>query len=75
LLANGIPKDAILEKVISSNTIEEALKSKPLVQKYKPGKIVVITSDFHLEWASILFNMHLKGENLTFIGAQSTMEP
>lgn len=74
LKRRGVPADDILEYVISSNTVEDALKAKPVVQHYQPQNLVIITSDFHIERASILFSRHLPDHNLIFVEAPSTLD-
>jgi uncharacterized SAM-binding protein YcdF (DUF218 family) len=74
LKQRGVPAEDILEYVISSNTIEDALKTKHIIQNYNFKNLVVITSDFHIERARILFNRYLQDENLIFIEAISTLD-
>ena len=44
---HGVPADAILVENHSSSTHENALLSKPLLEKL-PGKKVLLTSDYHM---------------------------
>ena len=74
LQKKGVPADAILPYVISSNTLDDVLKAKPVIQHYQPQNLIVITSDFHMERAAILFNRHLQEQNLIFIEATSTLD-
>ena len=74
LQRKGVPEDDILEYIISSNTFEDVLKAKPVVERIDPQNLVIITSDFHMERASILFNKHLQGQNLIFIEVISTLK-
>lgn len=71
----GVPADDILEFVISSNTYQDALKSKPVLERHLPKNLIVIKSDFHMERACIHFNGHLPNQNLIFIEAVSTLDP
>ena len=75
LIENGIPDNSILEYVLSSNTIEDAILAKPLIDKYKPQHLIVITSDFHMRRAALIFTHELKHHNLIFVEAKSTMDP
>jgi uncharacterized SAM-binding protein YcdF (DUF218 family) len=55
LVAQGIPADAILEHVESSNTVEDAKFSRPVLEHHGFHQLIVITSDFHLARAQYLF--------------------
>jgi uncharacterized SAM-binding protein YcdF (DUF218 family) len=55
LISRGIPAHDIVEFAVSTNTLEDASCSKPIVQKYKVTKIVVVTSDYHLDRARYVF--------------------
>lgn len=74
LKEKGVPPDDILAYVLSNNTLDDVLKTKPLIQSYKPENLIIITSDFHMERASILFKRHLQDHNLIFIEATSTLD-
>lgn len=74
LKKSGVPPEDILEYVMSSNTVEDALQAKPVVERFQPQNLVIITSDFHIERASILFNRHLPDQNLLFVEAPSTLD-
>lgn len=74
LMQRGVQADDILEFVISSNTIEDARKAQAVLQKYQAQNLVVITSDFHIERASIIFNSYLQDQNLIFVEATSTLD-
>jgi uncharacterized SAM-binding protein YcdF (DUF218 family) len=74
LIKNGVPPDNILEYVISSNTIEDALKTKSLIENLQVKNLVIITSDFHMKRAKLLFKKYLNDQNLTFIEARSTLD-
>ncbi len=56
LVSQGVPRDAFLEFALSSNTIEDASFSEPIVERIRPGCLVVITSDFHLPRARHVFD-------------------
>jgi uncharacterized SAM-binding protein YcdF (DUF218 family) len=55
LTARFIPEEDILEFAQSSNTIEDASLSKPIIQTHKFKFAVIVTSDYHLERARFLF--------------------
>ncbi|MGD8540046.1 MAG: YdcF family protein [Candidatus Aminicenantes bacterium] len=55
LISRGVPEDDILEGVESSSTIEDAELSWPVIQKYGVERVIVVTSDFHIPRARIIF--------------------
>ena len=55
LTARGVPQHDIVEFAESSNTIEDASLSKPIVRGYEVRRILVITSDYHQDRARYVF--------------------
>lgn len=55
LVNRGIPAKAIVEFVESANTLQDAAFSKPIILKYGVSKIVVVTSDYHMDRAHYIF--------------------
>ena len=55
LTTRGIPEDDIVEFAESTNTIEDASFSKPMVQRHRVTTILVITSDYHEDRARYVF--------------------
>jgi uncharacterized SAM-binding protein YcdF (DUF218 family) len=55
LVERGIPSQAIVEFAESTNTLQDASLSKPIVLKYRVPEIVVVTSDYHLDRARFIF--------------------
>ncbi|MDZ7725265.1 MAG: YdcF family protein [candidate division KSB1 bacterium] len=51
----GVPDQDVLGSVQSKNTIQDASLSRPIVETYKPERILVITSDYHLDRAKYVF--------------------
>jgi len=73
LTARGIPSEDILEPVLSSNTIEDASMCAEVVQELDPAEVVVCTSDFHVQRASILFQRARRECELRVVGARAAM--
>jgi uncharacterized SAM-binding protein YcdF (DUF218 family) len=71
LLPKRIPEHAFLEVALSSNTVEDAVKSKAILSRLNDPRISIITSDFHLERVSLIFNEILKGFDIQFFGVKS----
>lgn len=55
LLNQSIPESAFLPCAESSNTIEDASKSRPILDSYPGAELIVVTSDFHAARARFLF--------------------
>ncbi|MCX6811249.1 MAG: YdcF family protein, partial [Candidatus Berkelbacteria bacterium] len=71
----GIKKDDILEIVESGNTVEDAYLSKPILDRYKPEKVFVSTSNFHLPRAKYIFEKILPQYKLKFLGSKESTSP
>jgi uncharacterized SAM-binding protein YcdF (DUF218 family) len=55
LVKRGIPSQEIVEFAESTNTLQDASFSKPIVLKYGVSEIVVVTSDYHIDRARYVF--------------------
>jgi vancomycin permeability regulator SanA len=68
LMSLGVREQDILEFAESSNTLEDASLSKPIVAKYNPPHVIVVTSDYHYERAKYVFEKEFSGlgMNLAF---------
>jgi uncharacterized SAM-binding protein YcdF (DUF218 family) len=71
LVAHGVPEEAFVECVESSNTVEDARLCRPLVERYGFRRLVVVTSDFHVARAQFLFTREFPDIALTFSGART----
>jgi uncharacterized SAM-binding protein YcdF (DUF218 family) len=56
LVSAGVRPDSFVEFTLSSNTIEDATFSRPIVERIDPACLVVITSDLHLPRARHIFD-------------------
>ena len=61
LMKCGVSKEEILEFVESASTMEDAILSRPILEKYNVKNIVVVTSDFHAKRAKMVFERELPG--------------
>ncbi|PAJ72132.1 hypothetical protein CJF42_22880, partial [Pseudoalteromonas sp. NBT06-2] len=57
LIAKGIPSSSFIEIALSSYTLEDATLSKPILEQYSITRCILVTSDFHMERAKLLFNL------------------
>jgi len=66
LISRNVPAEDILEFAESSNTIEDAKLTKPIVEKYGVKRVIVVTSDFHLQRAKYVFQREFLGIEIAF---------
>ncbi len=71
LMKKGIPENNFLEAALSSNTVEDAVKSKVILSRLEHPSITVVTSDYHLRRVRLIFNEILNGFEIQFIGVKS----
>lgn len=69
LVKNGVSPQCFLDFALSANTVEDAVKVKEIISKFTEPHLVVVTSDFHLERAKLIFDEILKGYTIRFMGA------
>lgn len=55
LIANGIAPEDILALIKSRHSVEDATLSQWIIARYKPEKIIIVTSDYHFKRAEIIF--------------------
>ncbi|WP_117880706.1 YdcF family protein [Aureibaculum luteum] len=73
LINEGIPENAFLECALSSNTVDDAVKIRPIIKNLNHIKLTVITSDYHLERVKLIFNEILKGFTITYLSVESNL--
>jgi vancomycin permeability regulator SanA len=72
LMEHGIHKDYFLKIALSSNTVDDALKTKEILSDHKiPVKI--ITSDYHLERVKVIFEQILANLTKTYVGVSHNL--
>ena len=64
LIQSGVAEKDILEYVKSTNSIEDATLSKLSILKYNINRIIIVTSDYHLNRAKYIFDKVFKRENV-----------
>jgi len=70
LIQKGVLKSDLLTPALSSNTVDDAVKVKEIIKNLKHYNFTLITSDFHLQRAKIIFNEILEEYDFSFIGAK-----
>lgn len=68
----GIPNHHFVGTVFSSNTVEDAVLSRPLIMPLRPSCVTIITSDYHLQRAGLIFcDVYQDAVPLRFVPAPS----
>src|SRR6185503_13510096 len=71
----GIPAVDLIECGTSSNTVEDAVHSKRLLDGMPHHCPLVITSDFHVRRATLIFRAVYFPEELRVVGATTPLDP
>ncbi|WP_034042410.1 YdcF family protein [Wocania ichthyoenteri] len=74
LIKKGIVEKDFLDHAISSNTVEDAVKIKSIIEKLNGVSLTIITSDYHLNRVKLIFNEILKPFKLDFVGVKSNLD-
>ena len=74
LIQKGVLESDFLDDALSSNTVDDAVKIKPIVEELKGYSLTIITSDYHLERVKLIFNDILKPFELHFVGVVSNLD-
>lgn len=75
LLTRGIPESAFLPCAESSNTIEDASLSRPILDAYPNADLIVITSDFHAARAQFLFEREFPERRIASSTSATNLPP
>ncbi|CAN5591470.1 hypothetical protein BH09VER1_BH09VER1_41080 [soil metagenome] len=63
----------ILEVAESTNTIEDARLSQPIVERHGIDELLIVTSDFHVPRARFLFERQFPGMKMRFCGSPTDL--
>jgi len=59
LISKGVPPSSFIEIALSSFTLQDATLSKPILEQHSITRCILVTSDFHMERAKLVFNQVL----------------
>ncbi|MCG8307242.1 MAG: YdcF family protein [Cytophagales bacterium] len=74
LIEMGINEEDFLDFALSENTVDDAVKIKPIISNLGKVVLTIITSDYHLERVTLIFNEILKDVQKKYVGAKSTFD-
>ncbi len=69
MLNKEIPFDNFTEVAQSCDTVDDAIKLKPIIEKYECEEVVLVTSDFHLDRVKYIFGKIFPKLNITYIAS------
>ena len=75
LQTRGIPESAFLPCAESSSTIEDASLSRPILDAYPDADLIVVTSDFHADRATFLFEREFPDRRITLSTSTTDLPP
>ncbi len=75
LLGRGVPERDVLAPILSADTREDARLSKPVVVNCGVHNVVVVTSDFHMARARLIFEAEFTGFQLSFSASKTVLLP
>jgi uncharacterized SAM-binding protein YcdF (DUF218 family) len=70
LTKKGIPKKYFLPFADSANTVEDAVKTKAILEKIELSNCTIITSNYHLKRVQLIFDEILVGIEKRYIGVE-----
>lgn len=73
LLTKGVLEDAFLDFALSAHTVDDAVKTKPIISELENIQLTVITSNYHLNRVKLIFNEILAGYSMKFVGVDSNL--
>lgn len=74
LIKKGLSEECFLDFALSGNTVDDAVKIKPIISKLGETSLTIITSDYHLKRVQLIFNEILEHYVMDFIGVNSNLE-
>jgi uncharacterized SAM-binding protein YcdF (DUF218 family) len=74
LIEKGVAEEDFLDLAISNNTVDDAVQIKSIISTLGAIKLMVVTSDYHLERVKLIFSEVLMEYDIKFIGAPSSIE-
>lgn len=76
LIKRGVSEQHFLPHLITSNTVDDFRKAMPVLEEVNPEVTYVVTSDFHVARAKMIFNIMTGDKDInkrtTFVPAQSS---
>ncbi|CAM4329911.1 YdcF family protein [Cytophagaceae bacterium 50C-KIRBA] len=74
LIHKGIPEHVFLPLALSSNTVDDAVKSKVVLENFPVKSLVIITSSYHLARVQLIFDVILLKFSKLYMGIEHFTE-
>jgi len=71
LISKGVPSSSFIEIAHSSFTLQDATLSKPILQRHAITHCILVTSDFHMERAKLVFNQVFPNVDFVYSSAET----
>ncbi|ABV88651.1 YdcF family protein [Shewanella pealeana] len=72
LIDHGMPNSAFTDIALSRFTFEDAILSKPIVEEHGFRELCLVTSEFHLPRARLIFSQIFAAQILTYVAATTS---
>lgn len=69
LVDRGLQEADFVEFALSRNTVDDALQSRPIVERHSCPSLLVISSDFHIPRVEFVFRSVFPDRTIAFAGA------
>lgn len=73
LIKKNVPASHFLDFANSSNTVQDATKSKEILLEYELKKITIITTEYHLKRVQLIFDEILAEFDKTYLSVPNNM--
>lgn len=71
LIEKGVPPSSFIEIALSSFTLEDATLSKPILEQHYITHCTLVTSDFHMERAKLVFKQIMPNIDFEYVEAKT----
>ncbi len=73
LIKQGVPADTFTDIALSRFTFEDATLAKPIIEQHGFNKITLVTSEFHMPRAKLIFSALFADIPIDYCAADSTV--
>jgi uncharacterized SAM-binding protein YcdF (DUF218 family) len=74
LIDKGVPSSSFTEIALSSFTLEDATLSKPILEQHFITSCTLVTSDFHMERAKLVFKQVMPSIYFDYVEAKTSAD-
>ena len=73
LIAKGVSPSSFLDVTLSAFTLQDATLSKPILAQHSISRCILVTSDFHMERAKLVFNHVFPQLSFEYVKAETVV--